>query len=489
MSLSSTAPWMISLAASLLGAGLAWYGAQSLQRLLRLSHASTRFWLGAWLCAVLPPLLALLLPVQAAPLQKLASALPVALDSGTAVLRPVQQLPALAATEPLMAWLTPLLLTVYIAGVMLTLVRWALASGRLRALLRRSHPLQTAQLPGPQSHHAVQGLQQEGVALRIVEGSGTPFALCRPQPQIILPTACLALPDRTLRLVIGHEAAHLQRRDPQRAALMWFVGALYWFNPFVRRIAARMQLAAELQCDARALAEGGAANDGRLLAHAYVQTLRYATAVQPTSALTHRDLGGHQVRLQHMLKGDNGRRPGLTSVLLLLALGSACTVGVATVQATVVAGPTPVTLPLPIASVTLVEATLPPPSFFMPLSNARVTSVFGHVADFRQSAHHGTDFAARRGTAVLAPADGTVIAATHAYPDGANYGTVVVIDHGGGWQSLFAHLQDFAVQPGQQVRRGDPIARSGNTGRTTGPHLHMELLRNGTRVDPQHWLQ
>ncbi|WP_439448887.1 M56 family metallopeptidase [Stenotrophomonas sp. ATs4] len=409
MSLSSTAPWMISLAASLLGAGLVWYGAQLLQRLLRLSHASARFWLGAWLCAVLPPLLALLLPVQVAPVQELASALPVALDSGTGVLRPVQ-LPALTATEPLMAWLTPLLLTVYIAGVMLALVRWALASHRLRALLRRSHPLQTAQLPGPQSRHAVQGLQQEGVALRIVEGGGTPFALCRPQPQIILPMACLALPDRTLRLVIGHEAAHLQRRDPQRAALMRFIGALYWFNPFVRRIAARMQLAAELQCDARALAEGGAANDGRLLAHAYVQTLRYATAVQPASALTHRDLGGHQVRLQHMLKGDDGRRPGITSILLLLALGSACTVGVATVQATVVAAPTPATLPLPTASVTLVEATLPPPSFFMPLSNARVTSVFGHVADFRQSAHHGTDFAARRGTAVLAPADGRAVA-------------------------------------------------------------------------------
>ena len=488
MSLSSTAPWMISLAASLLGAGLVWYGAQFLQRLLRLSHASARFWLGAWLCAVLPPLLALLLPVKATPLQELASALPVALDSGTGVLLPVQ-LPALAATESLMAWLTPLLLTVYIAGAMLALVRWALASRRLWVLLRGSHALQTVQLPGPQSRYAVEGLRQEGIAVRTVEGSGTPFALCMPRPQIILPTANLTLPDRTLRLVIGHEAAHLQRRDPQRAALMRLVGALYWFNPFVRRIAARMQLAAELQCDARALAEGGAANDGRLLAHAYVQTLRCATAVQPASALTHRDFGGHQVRLQHMLQGDGGRRPGIISILLMFALGSACTVGLATVQAAAVAGPTSLTLPLPIASVTLVEATPLPPSFFMPLSNARVTSVFGHVSDFRQNAHHGTDFAARRGTAVLAPADGTVIAATHAYPDGANYGTVVVIDHGAGWQSLFAHLQDFAVQPGQRVRRGDPIARSGNTGRTTGPHLHMELLRNGTRVDPQDWLQ
>ncbi|KAG1555223.1 hypothetical protein G6F50_012883 [Rhizopus delemar] len=360
----------------------------------------------------------------------------------------------------------------------------------LRALLRDSQPLQAMQLPGPQSRQIMRELQQKGIALRFLAGNGTPFALCRPQPQIILPAASLALPDRTLRLVIGHEAAHLQRRDPQRAALMRLVGALYWFNPFVRRIAARVQLAAELQCDARALAEGGASNDGRLLAHAYIQTLRHATGEQPASALTHRDFGGHQLRLQHMLQGDAGRRPGITSVLLLVALGAACTVGLATVQAAAMAGPPSLPLPLPVTSVTVLEEALPPaPSFAAPLSNTRVTSVFGHVSDFRQRAHRGTDFAARRGTAVLAPADGTVIAATHAYPDGANYGTVVVIDHGAGWQSLFAHLQDFAVQPGQRVRRGDPIARSGNTGRTTGPHLHMELLRNGTRVDPQDWLQ
>ena len=213
MSLSSTAPWMISLAASLLGAGLAWYGAQSLQRLLRLSHASTRFWLGAWLCAVLPLACAVAAGAGgtvAEAGQRIARCAGqrhrrTAASATTACTRGDRAIDGLAdatAADRLYR------------GVMLALVRWALASGRLRALLRRSHPLQTAQLPGPQSHHAVQGLQQEGVALRIVEGSGTPFALCRPQPQIILPTACLALPDRTLRLVIGHEAAHLQRRDP-----------------------------------------------------------------------------------------------------------------------------------------------------------------------------------------------------------------------------------------------------------------------------------
>lgn len=488
MSQPSMALWMIGFATSLLGAGLVWYAAQVLQRLLRLSHGSACFWLGVWMCAVLPPLLAMLLPVQATPLQGLASALPVALNEVPGALLP-GPLPAPGGAASLMAWAPPLLLVLYAAGVVLALTRWALATRRLWSLLRGSRPLQASQFPGPQSRQAAQSLQQAGIALRWVESSGTPFALSRPQPRIILPAASLALPDRALRLVIGHEAAHLQRRDPQRAALMRLVGTLYWFNPFVRRIAARVQLAAELQCDAHALAEGGAANDGRLLAHAYLQTLRHDSTVQPASALSHRDLGGHQLRLRHMLKGDEGRRPGAASALLLVAMGVAGTLGLATVQAAAMVGPQSLALPLPVTSVTLVEATLPPvPAFTAPLSNARVTSVFGHVSDFRQRAHRGIDFAARRGTVVRAPADGIVIAATGVYPGGANYGTVVVIDHGAGWQSVFAHLQDFDVQVGQEVRKGEAFARSGNSGRTTGPHLHMELLRDGNRVDPQDWL-
>jgi murein DD-endopeptidase MepM/ murein hydrolase activator NlpD len=85
---------------------------------------------------------------------------------------------------------------------------------------------------------------------------------------------------------------------------------------------------------------------------------------------------------------------------------------------------------------------------------------------------------------VLAPADGRIVAATTAYPDGPQYGTVVVIDHGQGWQTLYAHLQSTDVAVGQQVHAGEQIARVGSTGRVTGPHLHLEMLRNGERVDP-----
>ena len=99
------------------------------------------------------------------------------------------------------------------------------------------------------------------------------------------------------------------------------------------------------------------------------------------------------------------------------------------------------------------------------------------------------DFGAARGTPVYAPAAGTVIAATTRYPDGPQYGTVVVLDHGGGWQTLYAHLDGFDVEVGQRVAAGTQIGRVGATGKVTGPHVHLEMLLNGQRVDPEPLLQ
>ncbi len=67
------------------------------------------------------------------------------------------------------------------------------------------------------------------------------------------------------------------------------------------------------------------------------------------------------------------------------------------------------------------------------------------------------------------------------------YGKVVVIDHGYGYESLYAHMSKIIVKPGEKVKRGQVIGYVGNTGRSTGPHLHYEIKKNGKPVNPVHF--
>jgi len=101
-----------------------------------------------------------------------------------------------------------------------------------------------------------------------------------------------------------------------------------------------------------------------------------------------------------------------------------------------------------------------------------------------QEFHRGLDISASRGTAVLAPATGSVYFAGN----GGEYGTTVILDHGHGLRSLYGHLQEIRVKQGQSVDRGQIIALTGNTGRTSGPHLHYEIQVRGQAVDPRQFL-
>ena len=101
--------------------------------------------------------------------------------------------------------------------------------------------------------------------------------------------------------------------------------------------------------------------------------------------------------------------------------------------------------------------------------------------------HRGIDIWGRDidGKDIVAADDGTVIVA--AYRKGTSYwsyGEYIVIDHGGGYQTLYAHCSELLVKEGETVKKGQVIARVGNTGRSTAPHLHFEVTVNGRNVNP-----
>ncbi|MFS8666241.1 MAG: peptidoglycan DD-metalloendopeptidase family protein, partial [Limnochordales bacterium] len=99
--------------------------------------------------------------------------------------------------------------------------------------------------------------------------------------------------------------------------------------------------------------------------------------------------------------------------------------------------------------------------------------------------HQGLDIAVPTGTPVRAAAAGTV---TYAGAMGG-YGNIVTIDHGNRVETRYAHNSRIVVRVGQRVKRGEVIAYSGNTGNSTGPHLHFEIRYRGTPVNPEHYLK
>jgi murein DD-endopeptidase MepM/ murein hydrolase activator NlpD len=119
--------------------------------------------------------------------------------------------------------------------------------------------------------------------------------------------------------------------------------------------------------------------------------------------------------------------------------------------------------------------------------NGQIMSRFGDRSDPLSGEggfHAGVDLAANIGTPVHAAADGIVAVAQYAN----RYGKAILIDHGNGMTTLYAHLSSFEVIPGEEVRRGQLIGHSGATGRVSGPHLHFEVRQGGNPVNPARYL-
>ena len=319
-------------------------------------------------------------------------------------------------------------------------------------------------------------------AVRVVtSGSGmTPFTVGVVRPVIFLPTA-VAGDRRCVAAAIAHEMAHVARFDALWLGLQQLIETVYFFNPVVWIAGVRLHDAREQLCDATVVSAG------RLAARDYagglldVLRLELRGAGVPTMTARKRRIN---VRILNIFKREGGRRPRVGGAvvfagafgLFLLPLGGG--------------GASPPPSPDAVGIARTDPGRVGGDGFAIsnPLPGGRTTWSWGpgHRDPFsgHEVFHKGIDLAAPSGTPVTSPADGVVIVATEAYDPSPGSGTVVLIDHGNGLETFFAHLGSLVVREGQEIEKGAVIATVGSTGKSTGPHLHFEVRRDGEAVDP-----
>ncbi|GAA3893727.1 hypothetical protein GCM10023084_53260 [Streptomyces lacrimifluminis] len=180
------------------------------------------------------------------------------------------------------------------------------------------------------------------------------------------------------------------------------------------------------------------------------------------------------------------RTARLSRVSVLAAgLGASLVLGTAGVAAAAESGAT--------GAVRVQVAAKKAASWVDPVKKYRLSASFNQAGTMWSSTHSGQDFAVASGTKVVAAHGGTVVkAGGNGAGDGPAYGNAVVIKHGNGTYSQYAHLSRINVKVGQVVATGQRIALSGNTGNSSGPHLHFEIRTTanyGSAVDPVAFLR
>jgi murein DD-endopeptidase MepM/ murein hydrolase activator NlpD len=118
-----------------------------------------------------------------------------------------------------------------------------------------------------------------------------------------------------------------------------------------------------------------------------------------------------------------------------------------------------------------------------PIVGGWLSSSFGYRIDpfnGKKTFHSGIDFAVKAGTEVIAVADGIV----SFIGERSGYGELIELDHGNGYVTRYAHNEKITVKTGARINKGEPIALVGSTGRSTGPHVHYEVLREGIKINP-----
>lgn len=461
---------LIGLSAAFIAGAAAYLGALLVVRLRREDVAWTTLWSASLLAALLSPIAGFAIAMLAP--QAVVAVAETALfhDALPGLLAP-RTLAATGLSEGMgvdWSWVPPSIFALHAAGAIYFLLRLVVGRWRVRQIARQAHPLSTA----------------ETVGVYVSCAAEMPFVwspLGRPtRSRIVLPDHYFGtFSEAELSQVIAHERAHVARRDDEWGLVMRAIVALFWFSPFSHLTFSRWAQACELQCDASILRD--ASHQTRA---AYAQVLLRALQITanrvrqyPAATFSNDRLRNEKMRITNIMSGNaplSKRRASKSALIAALTSISLVTgVGFANFAS---------------ADPDETSGVTRAPSTFGSMVSGRMTAPFGKTFDpFRDGStriHKGVDIAAPIGTVIRAPADGIIVDATDLYDGKPAYGKVVVLATANDTVTLFSHLDTYSVVAGQQVKKGAPIAAVGNTGKSTGPHVHIETTVDGERVDP-----
>jgi len=294
----------------------------------------------------------------------------------------------------------------------------------------------------------------------------TKSPLIHPSGAVIFPVGFFeASSEHEAAMVLAHERAHHDRGDQRYFIVLALIDAVFWFHPAVLAQTRRCRLAAELACDAAACE--AFPQHRRAYADLILGSLRGAEGADFACAPTifsNRVHGDIRMRLESIMRSTDAPLRSRAVLGLVAAL----------------------VLPLTLGQWATAQEALSTEFSVSPVELGKVTSRYGVRRDpwnkHLKSWHLGLDFAAPLGTPVRAPGAGVI---SRVSPDLEGYGNLLEITHAGGVVTRYAQLKSFKVDLGDRVGAGQVIAKVGSSGRSTGPHLHLEVFIDGDRVDPE----
>jgi beta-lactamase regulating signal transducer with metallopeptidase domain len=356
---------------------------------------------------------------------------------------------------------------VLIIGMMYGAYGFVISLLKLNQLIKRSKPLDI-------NEHCHTAIQTKLTNVRVIEQRISPFVYGFFKPVIVIPQQVFSMPPNQQQLLIEHELTHIKRHDPKSVMIIRLITCLCWFNPFIALMEKRFLQSMELNCDLNVLA-----NNPRQQRD-YAQAL--LTCLKLTNGKQHNGLTAYFSGPKFSKTDFEQRIRNSMSTSAIECYGKGNQLALASLVSLFF---TSALLAHPLV---LSQDELTPQHGLTPVAKARISSDYDEINAFRnKKPHQGIDFAAPVGTDIIASFSGIVLIADDTSLH-RNYGTVILIEHQGETQSLYAHLDSTLVEPGQHIIAGQKIGTVGKTGRVTGSHLHFEMLKNQQRINPRKYL-